>query len=89
MTPASVVDLAPDEETRSRYAKILLYPIAEGTDQIMAMAGQCLKRIRQSALRREFDELQSRIHSMPPDDPSISSLLQEAMAIRRKLDAFK
>ena len=89
MSPAAALDLAPDDEARSRYARILLYPVAEDTDQIMIMASQCLKRIHRASLQREYDEKQSRINAMPAGDPAVPALLQEMMDIRRRLDAIR
>ena len=88
-SPASLLDMAPDDETRSRYTRILMTPAADSTDQLISMAAQCLTRIRQSACRKQYDALQARIQSMDPKDPSIPSLLREAQEIRMKLDRIK
>ena len=50
LSPAALVDTAPDEDSRSRYVRILLTPHAENTDQLIAMAQQCLIRIRRASL---------------------------------------
>ena len=85
-SPASLLDLAPDDETRSRYTRILMSPVAESTDQMISMATQCLERIRKASCQKQYDALQQQIQSMDPKDPSIPSLLMEAQEIRRKLD---
>ena len=88
-SPASLLDLAPDDETRSRYTRILMSPVAENTDQMISMATQCLGRIRKASCRKQYDALQQKISSMDPKDPSIPALLLEAQEIRRKLDKMK
>ncbi len=88
-SPASLLDLAPDDETRSRYARILMSPVAENTDQMISMAIQCLGRIRKASCRKQYDALQQKIRSMDPKDPSIPALLLEAQEIRRKLDKMQ
>ena len=88
-SPASLLDLAPDDETRSRYTRILMSPVAENTDQMISMATQCLGRIRKASCRKQYDTLQQTISSMDPKDPSIPALLLEAQEIRRKLDKMK
>ncbi|MBR6164567.1 MAG: DNA primase [Clostridia bacterium] len=86
---ASVMDAAPDDEARSRYARILLSPTADSTDQLISMATQCLSRIRRAACQKQFDALQQRIRSMDPSDPAIPSLLMEAQEVQGKLDKYK
>ena len=85
-SPASLLDRAPDGETRSRYSRILMTPAADSTDQLISMAAQCLSSIRKSACRKRYDELQLQLKTMDPKDPSIPALLREAQDIRRKLD---
>ena len=88
-SPASLLDSAPDEETRSRYTRILMTPAADNTDQMISMATECLERIRKSSCQRQFDALQQQLKSMDPKDPSIPSLLREAQEIQKKLDKMK
>ena len=86
LAPASLLDRAPDDETRSRYTRILMTPVADSTDQMISMASQCLNRIRKSSCQKQYDALQLQLKSMDPKDPSIPALLREAQDIRRKLD---
>ena len=88
-SPASLVDTAPDEESRSRYTKILLSPVADDTDQMIAMANQCLSRLRKSACQKRFNELTAKIAALSPDDPAIPGFLREAQEIQLKLDQWK
>ncbi len=85
-SPASLLDSAPDDEARSRYARILMTPVADDTDQMISMASQCLDRIRKAAFQKEYDALQNRLKTMDPKDPEIPMLLQEAQELRKKLD---
>ena len=84
-TPAALVDTAPDDETHSRYVRILLSPVADSTDQLISMANQCLARIRKSALQKKYNTLMSQIGSLPPDDSSVPALLKEAQDVQAKL----
>ena len=88
-SPASMVNDAPDDETRSRYTRILLSPVAESTDQMISMATQCLSRIRRSAYQKQYDALQQQIKSLDPADPAIPALLMEAQDVQGKLDKLK
>ena len=86
-SPAALADAAPDAETHSRYARILLSPAADSKDQMLVMANQCLTRIRKSDLQKRYQSLMQQISSLPADSPEIPSLLMEAQAVRKKLDA--
>ena len=69
MSPAALVDTAPDDESRSRYVRILLSPQADSTDQLIAMAHQCLVRIRHGSLQKQYDDLIKKISGMASDEP--------------------
>ena len=84
-SPAALVDTAPDDETHSRYVRILLSPVADSTDQLISMANQCLARIRKSTLQKKYDTLMSQIGALPPDDSSVPALLKEAQDVQAKL----
>lgn len=85
-SPASLPDTAPDDETRSRYTRILLSPAAESTDQMISMAGQCLGRIRKASCQKQYDALMQKMKTMDPKDPAIPGMLQEAQELRKKMD---
>ena len=85
-SPASLTDTAPDDETRSRYTRILMSPAAENTDQMISMATQCLWRIRKASCQEQYDSLMQRIKAMDPKDPAVPDLLREAQEIRKKMD---
>ena len=85
-SPASIPDTVPDDESRSRYTRILMTPAAENTDQMISMAGQCLGRIRKASCQKQYDELMQKIKTMDPKDPAIPEMLREAQELRKKMD---
>ena len=84
--PASLPDTAPDDETRSRYTRILMSPVAENTDQMISMASQCLGRIRKASCQKQYEALMEKMKAMDQKDPAIMDLLQEAQELRKKMD---
>ncbi|MCR5566154.1 MAG: DNA primase [Clostridiales bacterium] len=86
-SPASLPDLAPDEASRSRYTRLLLTPTAGSTDEMIAMANDCLIRIRKTSLEKRYDELSQEISSASGEQ--LSALLQEAREISDKLKKLK
>ena len=85
-SPASLPDTAPDDETRSRYTRILLSPAAENTDQMISMATQCLARIRKASCQKQYEGLMQKMKTMDPKDPGIPELLREAQELRKKME---
>ena len=85
-SPASLPDTAPDDETRSRYTRILLSPAAENTDQMISMATQCLARIRKASCQKQYEGLMQKMKTMDPKDPDIPELLREAQELRKKME---
>ena len=85
-SPASLPDTAPDEETRSRYTRILMSPVAEDTDQMISMATQCLGRIRRASCQKQYEALMQKMKATDPKDPSVPDLLREAQELRKKMD---
>ena len=88
LSPAALVDTAPDEESRSRYVRILLSPQADSTDQLLAMAQQCLVRIRRASLQRQYDDLMKKTALLPSDDPEVTACLLQAQEVQNKLKAL-
>ena len=86
-SPASLPDLAPDDTTRSRYTRILLSPAAGDTDQMIAMANDCLNRIRKTRLEKRFEEISRMLDNAPAD--TLPALLKEAQEISDKLKKLK
>ncbi len=86
-SPASLPDLAPDEVSRSRYTRLLLTPTAGSTDEMIAMANDCLVRIRRAKLEKRYEELSQEISAAEGD--RLSTLLKEAREISDKLKKLK
>ena len=86
-SPASLPDLAPDEVSRSRCARLLLSPIAGSTDEMITMANDCLTRIRRIRLEKRYEELSQEISSAAGD--RLADLLKEAAEISDKLKKLK
>ena len=89
LSPAALIDTAPDEESRSRYVRILLSPPAENTDQLIAMAQQCLNRIRRVSLQKQYDDLMKKIALLSPDDPALTSFLLQAQDVQNNLKTLE
>ena len=83
-SPASLPDLAPDDVSRSRYTRLLLSPTAGTTDEMIAMATDCLTRIRKTRLEKRYEELSQEISSASGD--RLPGLLKEVQEISDKLN---
>ena len=86
-SPASLPDLAPDEVSRSRCARLLFSPTAGSTDEMITMANDCLTRIRRIRLEKRYEELSQEMSSAPED--RLAELLKEAAEISDKLKKLK
>ena len=86
-SPASLPDLAPDDVSRSRYTSLLLSPTAGSTDEMIAMANDCLIRIRKTKLEKRYDQLTQEISAASGEQ--LGALLQEARDISDKLKKLK
>ena len=86
-SPASLPDLAPDEVSRSRCARLLFSPTAGSTDEMITMANDCLTRIRRIRLEKRYEELSQEMSSAPED--RLADLLKEAADISDKLKKLK
>ena len=87
LSPAALVDTAPDDESHSRYARILLSPSAESKDEIITMAKQCLGRIRRNSLQARYNDLMKQISGASSPEADVSSLLREAQEIQKMLSS--
>ena len=86
-SPASLADLAPDEASRSRVTRLLLSPSAGSKDEMIAMANDCLNRIRNAELEKRYKELTLEIASASAD--TLPALLAEAQDISGRLKRLK
>ena len=86
-SPASLPGLAPDDVTRSRYTRILLSPSAGSKDQMIAMANDCLNRIRKTRLEKRFADLSRMLDTAPEGE--FPALMNEIEEISEKLKKLK
>ncbi|MBO4471085.1 MAG: toprim domain-containing protein, partial [Clostridia bacterium] len=86
-SPASLPDLAPDDVSRSRYTRLLLTPTAGTTDEMIAMATDCLTRIRKTRLEKRYEELSQEISTASGD--RLPGLLKDIQEISDKLKKLK
>ena len=86
MSPAALVSAAPDDVSRSRFARILLTPAAKDTDEMIAMARDCVNRIRKTALEKRLEELIQQVDRMSGEEASAA--MKEAQEISRQLTRF-
>ena len=86
MSPAALVSAAPDDVSRSRFARILLTPAAKDTDEMIAMARDCVNRIRKTALEKRLEELIRRVDGMSGEEASAA--MKEAQEISKQLTRY-
>ena len=82
-SPASLPEQAPDEASRSRFTRLLLAPSAGDKDEMIAMATDCLTRIRRTRLEKRYEEVTAEISAASGEQ--LSALLAEAQEIAEKL----
>ena len=85
--PAALIDREEDEESRSRLTRLLLSPAAGSTDEMIAMASDCLVRIQRTQLEKEFSRLTAEMSSASPD--RLPDLLAEVRQISDMLKKLK
>lgn len=79
-SPASLLDRAPDGESRSRLARLLMTPQAAGTDEMIAMAQDCVTAIRRGGYEKKMKEIMDRLTNCT-DDAEKLGLLAEYQAL--------
>ncbi|MBQ6383683.1 MAG: DNA primase [Clostridia bacterium] len=79
----SLIDRAADDEARARYTRVLMTPEAEDKDQMIAMANDCVLRIRKNHYNRRLKELETLLTNTSPEEQG--QLLQEAMELNTKI----
>ena len=79
----SLIDRAPDDEARARYTRVLMTPEAKDKDQMIAMANDCVHRIRKNHYTRRLKELETLLTNTSPEEQG--QLLQEAMELNMKI----
>ncbi len=56
---SSLIEQAPDEESRSRLTGLLISPHAEGTDEMIRMAQECARSIRKATAKQRMADIQA------------------------------
>ena len=79
----SLIDRAADDEARARYTRVLMTPEAKDKDQMIAMANDCVHRIRKHHYTRRLKELETLLTNTSPEEQG--QLLQEAMELNMKI----
>ena len=81
-----LVSYAPDESSRSRYTRILMAPPAKDTDELIAMAHECVNRIRKSKLKKELQQLVERAAQASGEEAD--AMMRKAQEISRQLSLY-
>ncbi|MBR3765214.1 MAG: DNA primase [Clostridia bacterium] len=63
-SPASLVEMQPDEVIRARVSRILLTEPAEDRDQLIQMAHECLNRNRNRRLTQELQDIMRKVTNL-------------------------
>lgn len=84
----SIIDQAPDEASRSRYARVLTSPVVESTDEMIIMANDCINSLRRKSLEQRLKKLQSEI-STCRDSSTKSNLLSQYQELQTSLNKLK
>jgi hypothetical protein len=79
------VDRAEDGETRSRLTRLLMSPAARSTDEMITMAQDCVKQIRQGKYEKRLKEIEARLAN-GTDEAEQAALITEYQAISDKLN---
>ena len=87
-SPASLMGEAPDEDSRSRCARIFLTPVTSSTDEMIAIAHDCVSRIRRASCRKRLAELTASLGTVT-DARAATALLQEMQTLNAKLQQMK
>ena len=87
-TVSALIDEAPDDAARSRFARILMTPTAEDTDQLLTMATECVNSLRRAECDRRYQALMEQISSdscTPEEKQEIFREAQRLKAEKRRL----
>ena len=80
---AALVDEAPDGESRSRRTRLLLSPPAESTDELIAMAQECVTSIRRNGYKKKMKEIEAQMANSSGEEQM--RLLAEYQALTETL----
>lgn len=84
---ASLVDRAPDADSRSRLTRLLLSPRVGSTDELIAMAQDCVSVIRRAGYEKKMKEIEARMANST-DKAEQMGLLAEYQALSRHVQGL-
>lgn len=82
-----VLSQTDSEENRSRLSRILLSPVGDNTDEVIAMANDCVNSLRRKKLENRLAEIMKEINSLPPNKKE--EALNEARAVSARIAKLK
>ena len=85
--PASLVDRAPDGESRSRLTRLLFTPTAGSTDELISMAQDCVAKIRVGEYEKKLKEIEARLTNCNDETEQLGLLAeyQSVSGLLRKM----
>ncbi|MBQ9252456.1 MAG: DNA primase [Clostridia bacterium] len=84
VSPSSLIDQAIDGDSRSRLTRLLLSPHADSTDELIAMAQDCISTIRRGGCEKKLKEIMDRLTNCT-DEAEKMGLLAEYQALSASL----
>lgn len=88
ISPAALIEESSPGESRSRLTRLLMSPPAGGTDELIAMAQDCVAAIRRSGYEKKIKEIQDRLPNCT-DDAERTRLMTEYQTIFESLRRMK
>ena len=86
VSASSLIERAPDGDSRSRMTRILLSPPAADTDEMIRMAQDCTRRVRRAAIRERMNRIEAEMRGNPDRD-RMNALIAEYQDLSRKAQA--
>ncbi len=81
----SLIEHAPDEASRSRRISLLSSPLSEGTDEMIRMAQDCLKKIRVSSRKERLNQIMAEMKNCSDPDQK-KKLMDEFQKLRSQIE---
>ena len=84
---ASLIERAPDENSRSSLVSMLSFPETKSTDEMIVMANECVHTIRRASYEKRLEQIGS---ELPVSEGTAkAALLAEAQELTRKLQQLR
>ena len=84
---ASLIEQAPDENSRSSLVSMLSFPETKSTDEMIVMANECVHTIRRASYEKRLEQIGS---ELPVSEGTAkAALLAEAQELTRKLQQLR